>query len=455
MAHVAKTYIYAGGNSKGLRLDNLPPEAWTVITGQDTGAGEATKLRSRVAWLFRCVELRAQAVASMPFEIRKRSVLYRSGDERPPRGMEWLVRFPALLKRTEAAAVMTGRAYWEHQRNAYGISRGFQWMLPSSVKPRFNEDSGELLGFDRNLNKGQKRPMKVEDVIYFWPPDDAVETGPAENYPGKAAAAAAGVLGNLDNFLSAYFERGMIRATLLTYTELIDADEQKRAKEWWQRVVQGVKNAFVAEIVRSDVKPVVIGEGVKDLENQELTASEKEDICTAMGVPQSKVTANAANFATRKADEQAFIQDTIVPEWDWIAACLNEQLFEPAGLFLLPKPENLPVMQEDENERAQAWATYVNAGMPKDTAAALLGLDVPEGYSLFEPSAPEAQQQPTITVTTPETPLLPASNGQSPEYQAEAARFRRWAGKRANPDPAAFTSTLLTNTDKAALLEVS
>jgi hypothetical protein len=293
--------------------------------------------------------------------------------------------------------------------------------------------------------------LEVDDLVYFWPPDWTVEIGPAENYPGRAAMTSAGVLHSMDNFLSGYFERGLIKATLLKYNTPVSKEEGNRLKEWWRRIFIGKGNAFAAEVVRGDFEPVVIGEGLKDLQNTELTDRERESICTALGVPQSKVTANAANYATKQGDDLSFITDTIAPECRWLAATINKQLLNDMGLRLQFKPDALSIMQEDEEQRAQSLKTLVDAGMSLEMALEILGYDLPEGIELREP-----KPEPPVMLPMP-VPQMPQPNGNSggmdQEQIEETRRFLRWAKKRANPDVEAFESMVLSHDQKLALLE--
>ena len=123
---------------------------------------------------------------------------------------------------------------------------------------------------------------------------------------------------------------------------------------------------------------MTIGEGLHDLQNTELTAEQREAVCTAMGVPQSKVTANAANYATAQSDALAFIQDTVAPECKWLAQQINRQLLGPMGLRLVFTPDTLPIMQEDETQRAGSLKMLVEAGMGLEMALAVLGYDLPD-----------------------------------------------------------------------------
>lgn len=447
-----KAELFTGG--KSVRLEDLPEEAWRVIAGEGGGQGEAAKLYAVVSWLYRCIDIRAGAVANMPWEIKRvgasgdASAVVMTQEDVAPEQFGWLDDLTGLLYRTEAAVALTGRAYWFRERNIMR-TLNVRWLRPDSVRPRIDRDG--LHGFTRAIG-GNDTPFAVDDMVYFWLPDPYVEIGPAEHYPGKAALNAAGVLRSLDVFLTGYFDRGMVKATLLTYENATVTEiERSRVREWWQRSVMGLKHSFNTEVLRGEVKPVVVGEGLKDLQNTALTAEQRESICTALGVPQSKVTANAANFATANQDARAFIQDTIAPECRWIAAVINRQLLGPMGLRLEFKPDELSVMQEDETARANSLKLLVDAGMSLEMALAVLGYDLPEGIELREPVAETPPQ--LLPFTGQQQPQPAGAAPDDGERIEETARFVRWARKRANPDPEQFESMVLSHADKVALLE--
>lgn len=428
---------------KSTRLEDLPTEAWRIVGGGN-GRNEAARLYAAVSWLYRCIDIRAAAVAGMPWEIRRGDTVFMTDEDVAPEQMGWLDDLTDILYRTEAALALTGRAYWFQERNLVR-TLNVRWMHPESVKPVLTRDG--LQGFTRTIG-GQDIAYDVDDFVYFWLPDPYVELGPAEHWPGRAAMSAAGVLASMDTFVTGYFDRGMIKATLLKYTTPISADEGKRVKEWWGRVVSGLKNTFATEVVRGDFDTLVIGEGLSDLQNTALTSEQRESICTALGVPQSKVTANAANFATANQDARSFIQDTIAPECRWIAATINRQLLGPMGLRLEFKPDELPVMQEDEANRAASLNQLVQAGMSLEMAVAVLGYDLPDGYELREPVAAAPPQLMPFTGQG-----QPAPAPDDTERIEETRRFMRWAKRRNNPDPDMFESVVLSHEAKLALLE--
>ena len=166
-----------------------------------------------------------------------------------------------------------------------------------------------------------------------------------------------------------------------------------------------------------------------------------------MGVHQSKVANNAANFATKQGDDFSFIQDTIAPECRWIASVSNRQLLAPMGLRLRFKPESLSIMQEDEEQRAGSLKALVEAGVSLEMALDILGYDLPDGIELREPAAPTP---PPLLPFTGQTATVPTPDNERIDV---TRRFLRWARKRHSPDPEQFESMVLCHADKVALLD--
>jgi hypothetical protein len=332
------------------------------------------------------------------------------------------------------------------------------------MSPIWGVDS--ITAFKRQVGVAVSQ-LSVEDIVYLRMAGVS-ETMPRPA-PAHAALSAAGVLYNVNEFAAAFFKRGAIKATLLTVEGNPPPAERERLKAWWQRFFTGINKAFAAEVVSAAVTPVVVGEGLSELTNTELTATEREEIATALGVPHSLVMSNAANFATAEADRLTFYDMTVVPQANAIARQLNAQLFAPAGMRFEWHPQELQIYQADENERASAFATYVNAGIKQSIAAQMLGLNLPEGVEPEdldpEPQPVQLQQANALAGaqgaqdgpqqaqgTQQDTP----QGGAQPEALRanEARKFLRWAkGKRFPHEWVSdFVSMVLSDDDKRALL---
>ena len=398
-----KDAFFYNGAYKAISLTGS--EGWTVLNNANT-KDSIDHLYSVVAYMYRCVQLRSNAVAAMPFSIyRGQSSVYdfdgATSKDNLPSKLDWLGAWPGMCAKIEAANILGGRAYFERRGGSFsGTTIMLDWMLPHTVLPQYNgvpsgwgmrEDAslpyGALLGFwRRDPRTGIPLYLEVADVAYFWMPDYAVEIGPAYNFPGRAVMQNAGVLQSMDLFLEGYFERGLVKAFLGKFKDKVTQDEAERTKAWLSRVMMGLKQAFSTHIIRNDFEIITIGEGIKDLRDNALSQDEKDAIAVGMGVPISKVSPPATGLGdTTSPDDIRFIEDTVIPEVSWIYQQANEQLFNPLGYQIIAHPDQLRVMQADENDRAGAFALYVGNGLSIPAAIAILGIDVPDDVEIESP----------------------------------------------------------------------
>jgi HK97 family phage portal protein len=362
-------YVFDG--TKSIALSQASEWDWLTPTDEAGDYSNLTPLQAYrlVPYLFRSVDVRARAVSGLPW------ALYRERDgadvRRDPlyRGLTHGMRL--RLYETEAALCLYGASYWLKEANRMGRNLSLRWVLPSSVLPSYDTQYG-LVGFERYFGGG-KQVLDREDMVYIWQPSLSAEVGPGVA-PAQVALAAAGVLYNLDRFADGFFRRGAIKATLLSVEGNPSRAELDRLESWWRRLVSGVRRAWETIAIRSTVKPVVIGDGLKDTVNEVLTQQRREDVCAALGVPHSLISADAANYATSQQDTLNFYQQTVVPQSLLIEEAVNEQVMEPAGLRLQFHPERLEVFQAAEMQKAAAVARLV--GQPVltvDEARQMLG----------------------------------------------------------------------------------
>lgn len=442
---MTKTILFDG--KKSITLDQYPPDAWDFITGGPTPK-EADYYKF-IPTLYRGVQLRAQAVASMPFRLMKGEREYdTSADWQNKVG--FMPNPTQLLHLIEAALTMTGTAYLFRERSRVA-TKELRYIVPGSVTPQIDPLKG-LTGFKRPVN-GVDKNFTTDDIIYFWLPDPYVEEGPPKNYPAAAAGISSSVLLAVGYFSSGYIDHGMIRAMLFTVTGNPPESEKQKLKSWGKTFLSGMRNVFNLEVVNADtVKPVIIGEGLKELENVTLTQEMREDIAVAIGIPMSILFAGAANYATASQDDLNFLSKTVVPECDFITSILNEQIFEPLKLKWKFMPETLDAFQEDENNRAAALKTLVDSGIPLLMAMDLLGFELTDKQKAElkkleaepEPETPSTLEgQPNITVS--QVPQLQANN--ETNYEEELRRWERKslnAIRRGSPAQVAFESTVLS-----------
>lgn len=415
---------------KSVNIDQLPDAAWRTIQGDHDDGGSGNKIeryRKAVGVLKRCIIIRQNGVRSVPWCVLDSSgkTLYESTESILPDNLRWLKSFRNLVGLTEASLILRSEAFWFKKMSMANTVYSLRWFSPIATKPIWTADG--LTSFERKTKKNfEPEKYDAEEMIYYWIPDPMEETKP--DAPLAAAAmAAANVLFNVDTFAATFFERGAIKATLLTVEGNLAPQEKSRLKEWWNRFYRGVRNAGAAEVVNANVKPVIVGEGLKELADTELTGERREEIATTLGIPHSMVFSNASNFATAQQDEQNFYNSTILPECDIISEALNEQLFEGLDLQFQFQPEKMDLFQEDEQNRASSLKAYVDAGMKLSVAAAILGVELPNEmeYADLDSEPVAAQVQPTQLQNGNNQPPDQQNNDQQPVTAAQVKALRK------------------------------
>jgi len=371
------------------------PEAWTYLSGGDEEHKEKLKVvHASVPWLYRGMHLIANSVANIPFAIYEgEKEVTTSDDFDDPTGL-----FPDIkrfLMQVSMSLTMYNYAYCEQGRNRFGYEKGLYYLHPLSITPEIDKDKG-LVHFKRKIgNEAEPRILKPEQVVYWWGIDPLTEYGPPDSSPGKAALQAANVLKNTDEFAAMFFERGAVKATILAVPQGTTRKEKTRLEKWFSSVVQGVKNAFSSKAINADAVQVqTVGEGIEGLENTALTKEKREDIATALGIPQSKLFSSSATDSNREMDERSFLADTTVPQHEFIAETLNSQVLNDMGYRWVPRPDALKEFQEDETHRSEAVLNYVYAGLPLPVTLETLGVDLPQGVEYDQIEEKEQQRPP-------------------------------------------------------------
>lgn len=422
------TYHVIGGAQgyKGITLSDF--DTW--LDAQITGHGDAAEMYQSVAWAYRCVQLRANAVAAMPF------VVTREGSDDEVDSPWPLTR---LLWNTEAALSVWGAFYWLKRANRV-VLKELQWLNPLTMKAEYNENG--IQGFEQKVGAVTKR-FTPQQIVYghsFNPYDDL---GPGVA-PLQVALEAAGIAKNVNQWAAGFFEHGAIPALLLHTDSTLPRGEAERIEGAWNRMVAGVRNAWKAVVLQGGLKPEVIQPPVNTLALPELQAGVRAQIATAMGIPQTMLE-DAANFATAKEHKQSFILDTIAPECEMIQEVANEQLFQLYGLELQFRPQDLDILQEDEEQRAGSLASLVSSGMPLKLALEVLGYDLTQDqWEMLAEAEAEKQRaqerdfelqkarfsQPVVT--TPGTPRTAEPDSDERDERRERAMrsdLRLWERK--------------------------
>lgn len=333
---------------KSIPIEAFPASYWRILEGKpdDSNPISVQNAYKFVPVMKSAIQLRANSVASFPYQIIRGT----EDISHSPEAIELMHTLRPLLKKVELNMCIYGHAYLLIEKNRFGISKRMRSLMPLTMKPIIDQTKG-LTGFYRTMND-KTYQLSLDEVIYFWTDSVDTEIGPG-TADAETAMRAASTLYFLDTFLENFWKRGAIKATLLTISGATQQAEVEKLEAWWKRFISGVKNAWQSVGIRADVKPVVIGDTLKDTVNPDLTEQSRTDVLTALGVPHSLVMSNAATYATAQVDRLGFYENTVYPETLLICNALNDQYFSKYNLRLVPVPNKLETYQRNEIDKAQ------------------------------------------------------------------------------------------------------
>lgn len=333
---------------KAIPVGAYPDAAWRIITGQSEPSDALSAYRT-VAVIYRCVKVRAKAVRALPL------ALYRGRRDisETTEGLMELLRIRHLLGLGSASLCLYAAAYGLREQGRLTGIPYVRWVSSAAMKPQVDQDNG-LTGIVRTLG-GKETVLPLDRVWYAWHQDPASDVGP-DVAPVDVAAAAAGVLGSLDELKAAYFAGGAIRPTLIKVPPATGEQERKKLQAWWDRL-RGKKNAFNVQVVGADVNHISIGDNLRDVLPDGVEDRATMAALVAMEVPASLVLPDAANYATAKQDALNFLDHVTLPDAELLIDTLNSQHYGLQGLEIRALPERLEVRQASELEKAQTVAS--------------------------------------------------------------------------------------------------
>jgi HK97 family phage portal protein len=342
---------------------------WVEMLTSDGVPDSVATLYKRVPVLFRAIQLRCDALSSVPVAIMK-------GEENEA---EWPypTKLGELLWRWEASCLLSGAAFGELVTNKSGFRKDVRYRNPFDMAVKYDRGVYE---FKQNSSGATwKNDLRAGTYEMFY----LAEYDPVQDVtPGTGSAMASTVdaklLYAISKFPEMYFEGGAMPITLLGI-DSNDRNEIERIQNWFRRSATAIKNAFRVLGVRAgSIAPVTLTPPLKDLSFPELNEIAKDNIAMAFGIKQTLLDSEAANYATAQEDRLAFYEDTIKPRAKLFEDALNKQVLAREGLRLEFKFNELDIFQEDENERADLLNKLVAAGLPVEVALSMAGYELTE-----------------------------------------------------------------------------
>lgn len=356
---------------KTLQLDDVYFDTEIDTTG-------IPELYKAVPLLYRCIDIRAKSIQSMPYVYVWRGQEYEVAEEIPQPIKLLHKNISEYLYFIEASLCLTGSAYLLRKTNEYGFNP-LPICLPSNKIQPFYLGTSDEPDYYQFYDYARTLRFQPDELIVVWYPN-FVDTRYAGISPSQVALQSISASYNLDQFTDNFFRRGAIKSVLLQVgsdNPLFQPSQEQinQISNFWRRLVSGVKNAFASNVVTTNVTPIVIGDGLRDIEYAAISNQKREEIAIAFGVPLTLVVPASANYATANQEYLSYYTTTIIPEANFIAKCLTNELLSQYDIELVFKPERLEVMQENETNKAMNISKLVYSGiMSINEARVMLGM---------------------------------------------------------------------------------
>lgn len=374
-----RIHLLENGQIKGVDFEVFGGiDNFLKLTSDGGNGTHAVKLRTLVPWLQKAVTMTANAVSQLPYYVEAES------EELIEEDTAWgAVRNPQTLISKVAASLCGGAAYLLADVGSKGII-DLQYLIPSSITPNFNKSTGELVNFTRSLN-GVSQTYSVEQIIYFWLPDDTIETGPAQITPIANALLPAGILAAQDDSLRQYGERGFIPPTILAAKGMTNKSDVERTEKWWNAFLRGWTKTVAKIINAESMTPQVIGAGMDELRGSyiEISTMQIKNIAAAFGIPVSTFLSDENSYATALSDTKLwYTSSQFVSIYQTVEDTFSDQLFSRFGWNMEYQPEQIEAFQTEETDKTSALQTLTTT--IKDNPEAVLIAAEILGYDLTE-----------------------------------------------------------------------
>jgi hypothetical protein len=370
-----------------------------------------------------------------------------------------------MIYRSSVSLDRYGAAYFVIEPNRGGTPYRVKWVDPSSITVDFDAARGVLRGFRRNYGSQRSLYFEYEEDDEMATASDGLrlgwvwslglnEIGPGFSLEDMVSLPAS-LLNQSDAVLKALFDRGAIaQHVVFAPAEPHETEKARVLSKIRRALFGGTDGAANVEVLSNQLSIEKIGTDPQSLDLGTIDEGNMADVSAVGDTPRMLMDPDTgANRALLDRVTSNWILNTILPHAEHVVEGFNHHVFEGAGMAVRLTPQEMTINQEDERMRANAFALYVSQGVPHATAAALLGINVPEGMELYDATfaipAPVAEQ---VTPTIEEEPEDEIDDGEEAKT-IELGQFRRWYKRRPGTDVKEFKALHITHADKLLIAD--
>jgi HK97 family phage portal protein len=373
-----------GGNPSKKTLP-APPTKEPILIIRSTVPPEGLFLEEAVdknTWVNRCLNLKAQNLASVPLRVMRRVGGRNAQGEAEPDDQTDVARnILRIIERPNAhqsgTDLIEAISFWMNVRQA------LVWMAwgddkPEQAKPAQAKQGppsalycvpahraigmmqgGSLLYYRITASAGLAIPAWQIIRIGFY--------NPKEELRGLSPLSAGFQVADTDYATELwnqnFFEQGGKFSGLLAIKGEVSSEQRQRYKTMMEQWT-GLGNAHGMFVIDADATFTPMASTVKDADFKNLSALTKDKLCSMFGVPRFMLgDPERSNKSSADVARRSFWQDTMVPEQGKIVDKLNVHLvptFRDEDVFLEPDWSKVQALAEDRADFSTAFAAVCN-----------------------------------------------------------------------------------------------
>lgn len=339
-----------------MRVVNFPGlGSYDIVSGQGYSAGEYAKS----AWAFRCMQIRATELSSLPWRVvRPDGSVVESHEV-----IDWLTgfgpesNFTTAIAATEIDMLLLGAGYW--LKDSDRLTR----LNPTTIKVK--RDKRGIQGFIQTIAGKSSEPFARADVIYFreFHPTDDLGPGVATISIAKNAILAEY---EASRYIRTFFENDAVPGLLISTEQSVQQKNIDALMAWWVEKFGGVRKQHKPAFLDKGFKATILTANLREMALQEVRDQARRDICTAFGVPMILAgSMDAATYANAQEARKHLLIDVVIPRARYYAGVINEGLVIPidSSVRFEFATEELPILQEDTSAKAERLGQLLDRGV--------------------------------------------------------------------------------------------
>lgn len=334
-----------------------PRAATTAVTYQSPTMPQIEPWDAEQAWrlgvlanviAYRCVQLRANAGASVPLVAGRRMNDASTINEKapiarllgpPPGGPAPKLSATKLFRWTHAQKIVTGRRAWEIETDDRGVPVAFWPLAASSLRAHPSRSGNEWFRLFEYGPHHDPVKLKPDDVFYGWEPSGTNFREAASELQASRYDLSMVQLG--DRYSLGFLRNNAVPAAIITTTKFPSEAARRKFLQNWSADFQGADNAGRVALnelddggegpVADSIDVKVLGLSAKDARLVEQRRDLMTEIAISLGTPWSKLDASGRTFSNADAEDRDWWENTILPDLVDLQDDINMQLAPRLG----------------------------------------------------------------------------------------------------------------------------